>query len=433
MVTQQPASSGSESRLYRGWLLFVLLLVCLVNYADRSVISSVAEPLRREFGLSDLQLGLLQGLSFAVLYSLLGVPFARLAERRSRVRIIAAATFVWSAFTVICGSAANYLQMLLVRVGVGVGEAGFMAPASSLLGDHFPRGRRAFATSIMMLGVPLGALIGATAGGFIAQSMGWRWAFVLMGIPGVVVAALVLFTLREPPRGRHEPVTETEVPSLGAVARQCAADPVFRHVAMGGMLAGFGLHGLGQFLGVYLVRSYGLPLGMAGLLYGLISGGTIAAGLLVGGALADRLGQLDLRWYARIPAIGTALSAPLYLLAFSSTQLFNTILLLLAAGTCLLLHYGPGMAIVQNLATARSRASMIAIYQLVVNVVSMGAGAALIGFFSDRFAAQALTQAGVTAAQAQAIGLRHALMASTVFYVWSGLHYWLAARHQSRA
>lgn len=153
-MNSSPQPDPQESRGYRAWLLFVLMLVCLVNYADRSVVGSVAEPLRREFGLTDLQLGLLQGLSFALLYSLLGVPFARLAERRSRVRIIAAATLVWSALTVLCGAAVHYWQMLLVRVGVGVGEAGFMAPASSLLGDHFPRSRRAMATSIMMLGVP---------------------------------------------------------------------------------------------------------------------------------------------------------------------------------------------------------------------------------------------------------------------------------------
>ena len=368
-----------ESRAYRAWLLFVLMLVCLVNYADRSVVSSVAEPLRREFGLSDLQLGLLQGLSFALPYSVLGVPFARLAERRSRVRILAAATFAWSALTVLCGAAVHYWQMLLVRVGVGVGETGFMAPASSLLGDHFPRGRRALATSVMMLGVPFGALIGATVGGYIAQSVGWRWAFVALGAPGLLVAALVLFTLREPARGRHENQGDQDVPPLGAVARQCLGDPVFRHVALGGMLAGFGLHGLGQFLGVYLVRSYGLPYGMAGMLYGLIAALTITLGLLVGGALADRLARRNLRWYAR------------------------------------------------------TRASMIAIYQLVVNVVSMGLGTPLIGWFSDRFAAQALARGGIGLENAQALGLRQALMASTVFYAWAGLHYWLASRHQARA
>lgn len=427
-----PQPEAQESRGYRAWLLFVLMLVCLVNYADRSVIGSVAEPLRREFGLSDLQLGLLQGLSFALLYSLLGVPFARLAERRSRVRILAAATFAWSALTVACGAAANYWQMLLVRVGVGVGEAGFMAPASSLLGDHFPRSRRAFATSVMMLGVPFGALIGATVGGYIAQSIGWRWAFLALGAPGVLVAALVLFTLREPLRGRHEQQAQQDVPPLGDVARQCLGDPVFRHVAMGGMLAGFGLHGLGQFLGVYLVRSYGLPYGMAGMIYGLIAAFTITLGLLVGGSLADRFGRRDLRWYTRIPAMGTVLSAPLYLLAFSSQQLAVSVGFLLAAGSCLLLHFGPGVATVQNLATARTRASMIAIYQLVVNVVSMGLGTPLIGWLSDRFAAQALAQGGITLQQAQALGLRHALMASTVFYVWAGLHYWLASRHQAR-
>ncbi len=282
------AERGTQafSPLYRGWLLTMLLVVCAINYADRSVVGAVAEPLRRDLGLSNFQLGLLQGLSFALLYSVLGIPFARLAERKSRVRIIAAATALWSAMTVLCGAAANCLQLLLVRVGVGVGEAGFMAPASSLIGDHFPREKRAMATSIMMLGVPFGALIGAMSGGIIAENLGWRWAFVIMGAPGIVIALLFVLTLKEPPRGLSEAVKEQsdEVPPLRKVAGDAFRNPVFRHVMIGGTLAGFGLHGLGQFLGVYFARVHGLPLSEAGGLYGMVTFVSVGGGLLVGGA-----------------------------------------------------------------------------------------------------------------------------------------------------
>jgi len=440
------AGAGKEefSPLYRGWLLAVLLVVCGINYADRSVVGAVAEPLRRDLGLGDAQLGLLQGLGFALLYSVLGIPFARLAERRNRIRIIAAATALWSAMTVLCGAAASFAQLLLVRVGVGVGEAGFMAPASSLIGDHFPRGKRAMATSIMMLGVPTGALVGAVAGGIIAQSLGWRWAFVIMGAPGLLVALVVLLTLREPPRGRAEAVAEADadVPPLSQVARSVFADPVFRHVLAGGTLAGFGLHGLGQFLGVYFARVHQLPLAQAGSLFGMVTFVSVGGGLLVGGTLADRLGRRSLVWYALIPAIGQFLAAPLYLLALTRIDLSFNILMLGLAGICLLFHYGPGLAIVQNLASARSRASTIAIYSLVVNAVALALAPTLVGVLSDIFAAQEqLRHPGIACAAGDAsapclaiagTGLRHALLATVPLYVWAGAHYLLAARAMKR-
>jgi MFS family permease len=421
----QPAVQRSAAG-ERRWLLFVLLLVCLINYADRSVVGAVAEPLRRELGLTDLQLGLLSGLSFALLYSTLGIPFARLAERFNRVRIIAAATFVWSLMTVLCGTAMNYAQLLLMRVGVGVGEAGFMAPATSLLGDHFPKERRAFATSIMMLGVPFGALIGAMSGGIIAQSLGWRWAFIIMGIPGILIALLVWTTLREPVRGTQEADAGTNVPPLKEVARQCFANRTFVHVLMGGLLGGFGLHGLGGFLGVYFVRVHELPFGTAGMLYGLQTFASVGGGLLIGGFLANRLGQRSLRWNSLVPAIGMFLCVPIYIAAFSASELRIAVVLIVSAGVCLVMHYGPSLAIIQNLATPRTRASTVALYMLCVNAVSMGVGPPLIGFVSDLFASQLAPALGEQ--QALGTGLRYALMASTVFYAWGGVHYVLAQR-----
>jgi MFS family permease len=432
-VASLPASPAT-SAAYRGWLLFVLLLVCLVNYADRSVVAAVMEPMRKDLGLTDLQVGWLQGLSFALLYSVLGIPFGRLAERYSRVRIIAAATFVWSLFTALCGSAATYVQLLAVRVGVGVGEAGFMAPASSLLGDHFRPDQRSLASSIMMLGVPCGALIGAMSGGMIAQSLGWRWAFVIMGAPGLIVALLVLVTLREPTRGMSEKTQEQEVPELVTVAQRCFGSATFRHVLMGGILGGFGLHGLGQFLNAYFVRVFHLSYRDAGMIYGLQSFASIGAGLLLGGMLAGHLGRRNPRWYSLVPAIGMLLSVPIYLAAFRSTDLTSTVLLIVLAGTCLLLHYGPSLAIIQNLSTPRTRASTIAVYMLFVNLVAQGFGSPLIGGMSDFFAHRAAAGLGCApsgpCAAAQALGLRDALTVSTVLYAWGAVHYLLAQRRR---
>jgi MFS family permease len=434
-ATATPKASAG----YRGWLVFVLLLVCLINYADRSVVAAVAEPLRRDLGLTDTQLGWLQGLSFALLYSVLGIPFARLAERHSRVRIIAAATFVWSLMTVLCGTAASYVQLLGLRMGVGVGEAGFMAPASSLLGDHFRRDQRALASSLMMLGVPFGALIGAMSGGMIAQHYGWRWAFVIMGAPGLLIALLVLLTLREPARGSSDETQDRDVPSLGTVADRCFANPTFRHVLMGGILGGFGLHGLGQFLNVYFVRVYHLSYRDAGVIYGLQSFASISVGLLVGGFVATRLGRQNPRWYCLVPAIGLLLSVPIYLAAFQQTSLTASVVLIVLAGSSLLLHYGPSLALVQNLATPLTRASTVAVYMLFVNAVAQGLGPPLVGYLSDLFAGHAAGLTGAacppesSCALAQAQGVRYALMTSTVLYAWGGVHYLLAQRQRTAA
>jgi MFS family permease len=204
---------------------------------------------------------------------------------------------------------------------------------------------------------------------------------------------------------------------------------------MGGMLAGFGLHGLGQFLGVYLVRVHELPVSSAGAFYGMQTFASVGGGLLVGGFLANRLGKRDLRWYSLIPAIGCFLCVPIYIAAFRAEGLSAFLILIISAGISLVLHYGPGMAIVQNLATPRSRASTIALYQLFVNILSMGLGAPLIGFMSDVFAGQVAASLGpavcapdVACPIAQATGLRYAMMASTVFYAWAGVHYLLAQR-----
>ena len=412
---------------YRRWLLFVLFLVCFVNYADRSVVGAVLEPIRKEFHLSDSQLGLLQGLSFALFYALLGIPIARLAERYSRVRIIAVATLVWSAMTALCGTVSSYLMLLSMRVGVGVGEAGFMSPATSLLGDHYERQERSLATSFMMLGVPFGGLVGALLGGRIAQTLGWRWAFLVMGVPGLLIAVLIFLTLREPARGVAHERAEAEAPSLLDVLLQCGSQPVFRHVVMGGILGGFGLHGVGQFLGVYFSRVHGLSYGAAGALYGAQTFLSVAGGLLIGGSLTHRLGKRDARWYALIPAIGMFGAVPLYLAGFLAQGLTASATLIILAGVSLVMHYGPGLAIVQNLATPRTRASYVALYMLFINMVAMGLGPPLLGFLSDSFARHLGSGPG-----ASAEGLTLALMASTVLYAWGGFHYLLASRRLGR-
>ena len=435
------AKAASEGRGYRAWLLFVLFLVCLLNYADRTVVASIAGSLRAELHLNDLQLGLLQGMSFALLYCLLGIPFARLSERHSRVKILAGATAVWSLMTMVCGAVNSFPNLLLARLGVGVGEAGFMGPAASLIGDHFPRSRRTMANSFMMMGVPFGALIGASSGGLIAQTLGWRWAFVIMGAPGLLVALLVL-TLRDPERGAMDQEQDAETPSLRAVAANLFRSKTFLHVTAGGTLAGFGMQGLGAFLPLYYARVHGMAPAAAGLSTGVIAFLNVSGGLAFSGWLASWGARRDMRWLAWIPAVGSVASTGFYIAAFNATALVPSLALLAVAGIVLMSYFSPGLAMVQNLAGARSRASSIAIYSLIVNLVGLGVGPVLIGYASDRFAQAAYggplpesckaLAADLACRTALGTGLRHALMLMTCLFVWAGVHYYLAGRSQPK-
>ena len=444
--TDAPAAPAakSEDRGYKSWLLFVLFLVCLFNYADRSVVSSMAGPLRADLHLNDTQFGLLQGISFALLYCLLGIPFAWFAERHSRVKILGAATAFWSVATMLCGAAMSFPQLLLTRMGVGVGEAGFISPASSLIGDHFPRNKRAMATSFMSLGVPFGALIGAVAGGAIAQAYSWRLAFVVMGAPGLIVALLVWFTLRDPERGAadREQDRDAEAPPFRTVAAGLLRNKTFLHVVAGGALAGFGMQGFSSFFGLYYARMFNLAPAAVGLTFGLISFANVAGGLMLSTWLANWGAKRDLRWYAWISAIGTLLSSVLYIAAFSATGFPASVALLVIAGIVLMSYYGPAVAMAQNVATSRTRASTVAVYQLVVNLFGMGFGPLVIGLVSDKLAARAyggplpesckaLTM-DLACRTALSTGLRQAFMLTTVFFVWASLHYFLAGRSQPK-
>lgn len=441
MAPRPTTNPPAPGRGYRAWLLFVLFLVCLFNYADRSVVASIAGPLKADLKLTDSQLGLLQGMSFALLYCLLGIPFARLAERGSRVKILAGATAVWSLMTVVCGSVTSFAALLLARLGVGVGEAGFLGPSASLIGDHFPRGKRAMASSWMMMGVPFGAFIGAVAGGAIAQTWGWRWAFVAMGAPGVIVALLVL-TLRDPQRGTMDEEPDAEVPSLRAVAAGLFRNKTFVHVTAGGVLAGFGMQGFSAFLALYYARVHNMAPAAAGLSFGIVSFLNVAFGLMFSGWLASWGAKRDLRWYAWIPTAGTLIAAVVYIVAFNTTAMVPSLVLLVIAGAALMTYYGPAIAMVQNVAGSRSRASAMAIYQLIVNIIALGLGPIAIGFASDKFAAAAYggplperckaLVADAACRTALGTGLREAFMLITVLYVWASLHYFLAGRSQPK-
>lgn len=390
MSSEYRSAQPSGRRASRKLLIGVLFLASSLNFADRAVFSALAQTIKIDLRLSDLQLGLLQGLVFAVLYSIAGMPIGRLAERLPRARIIAAATVIWSAATAATGLAASFTQLAFSRLVVGLGEAGFTPSAASLVADVVPRARRASFMALVMLGSPVGALSGAMLAGIIAASWNWRYAFYAFAAPGFLVALLLVWLVAEPERGQYDdPIAQTEtVPSLGEFLRAVWNSRALTWVIAGGSLAGFGMTSISQFLAMFLARTFHLGVRDAAGLFGLITGISLSIGLIVGSFGTDRLARRDPRWPAWGAALGLSCAPPLYWLAFHANGLHLAIPLLLAAGAMLLVYYGPTTAMIQNLLPARMRASGVALYTLLFTLIGSGLGPVFVGAMSDHFAAQ---------------------------------------------
>jgi predicted MFS family arabinose efflux permease len=323
-ATPIDASSAPKpvySENYRRLVLFLLVTAYTLNFIDRTIIATLGQPIKDALKISDTQLGLLGGLYFALLYTFLGIPIARFAERFSRVNIITGAILIWSAFTALCGTAGSFVTLAAYRFGVGIGEAGLSPPAHSLISDYFEPKKRASALSIYSFGIPLGTMIGAIASSQIAKAFGWRAAFMVVGLPGVAVAIALKMLVKEPARGHSEAdgyVATKPAASLGAEFREMGAVfkllfgqwPIFNMV-MGITLVSFAGYGGGQFVQPYFLRNFhGLDIAAVGLIVGLAAGFSQGIGTLIGGPITDRMSKLSPRWYALVPAIGVALAYP---------------------------------------------------------------------------------------------------------------------------
>lgn len=445
-----PKDRAPQSRPYKGWALFLLFLTYTSSYVDRSIIGILQEPIKHELGLSDGQLGILGGLSFALFYTTLAIPIARLAERYSRKLIISASLVAWSLMTILCGVSQSYFQLLLCRIGVGVGEAGGNPASHSLITDIFSRRRYATALAIFSLGAPCGALIGAVLGGFISQGWGWRTAFLIVGPPGILLALLIMTTVREPARGQASgvvPADAPDVPPFRDVVKRLLGSAVFVHLAAGASLLVLGGYCIALFMAPFFLRQFQLPIADVGLISGLVNGVAAGVGVLVGGIVTDRLGKIDQRYYAWFPAVCVGLAGPLFAMAFLQSQWTMVLALLLPATALIYTYFGPVFAVLHGLVEPRMRATAAAILFMVINLVGMGLGPPLTGLASDLFAASAfsypdggfgaLCPGGVAPADAgpalqsacataSATGLRHALLACGLIFLWSALHFIIA-------
>jgi predicted MFS family arabinose efflux permease len=444
----KPGAAGERfGKGYRAWLLIVLFAINILNLADRQGIAATAPRFKVDLHLTDTQLGLIQGLGFALFYTLFSLPLAMMADRVNRTKIIAACVGVFAGFAFLCGRAQNFWQMMLFRVGVGSGDAGFGPPVQSLLGDHYPPSKRTSATTVIWLGAPIGAVTGAMLGGYFAQYIGWRQWFLALSIPAAVMALVALFTLREPVRGMSDPqgVVRGKPPSIPTVFKFLISKRSFVHVLIGAALAATAMNGIGQFLARFIVSNHHLGPAAAGGILGEISGVSMAAGLALGGFGMDWLARFDRRWYVWGPAIGLVLTTPLFILGFMQADVGKMILILIAGHVAMFVYYTPTLGLAANMVGANMRGTSAWLASLVLGLVGVGLGPTVVGMLSDFFAqkafavgdfkamcpgGQALDPAMANACSAaSAAGIKHAVMAVALVCIWAALHFVLASRN----
>jgi len=387
-------------------VLALLLLAYIFNFLDRQILGILAQPIKADLHLSDTEFGAVGGLAFALLYSALGIPLAYLADRTSRSGVIAGSLAVWSGFTALCGTATGYGQLFLFRLGVGIGEAGGVAPSYALIADYFPPERRARALAIFSLGIPIGLAAGTMAGAYIAAALDWRAAFLAMGVAGVLLAPILRLTVRD--RVRTAPRTRTQ--PLGRVFPMLARKPAFWLLAFASSASSVCGYGLALWTPSVLIRSFGLDLiSTANFLASLLLiGGCI--GVFAGGWFADRLGRMDRGWYAKLPAIAWLLTAPLFAVGLMMPSLWVAWPLLLLANGLNILWLGPVTTAVQHLVPQPMRATASASFLLINNLIGLGAGPLLIGRVSDALKSSYGAEA-----------LRYAAVGCTAFYLLAAL------------
>jgi MFS family permease len=437
LAAEAPGAARVLSAPHRRYAMCLLLAISIINYLDRFVINILAEPIKHDLKLADWQLGLMTGLAFGILYSLLSVPIARLAERSHRPLIIAVATGVWSAFTLLCGLVQSFLQLALVRVGVGIGEAGCTPPAMSLIVDYSPPEKRSSGLAFYGLGSPLGGLLGMAFGGLVADAYGWRAAFLIAGLPGLLFAVLAALSLPEPRRAliRRSTQIKASTVTLGQTLRSLASKRSYRFMAAAMILKMFVAWGITPFIASFYFRNHTQQLseaaktvgaaagfhlgsiGFLGVVLGLMNGIAGALGTWSGGGLADRFGQADARRWVYAPAIAETLTISVFIAAMFAGDLWLSLCLYALHAFISALWYGPAFAAALSVTPPRMRATSSALLLLVSNLAGLGLAPLAVGVLSDTFGASL----------GAANGLRYALTVLILISVFTSTLFWMAA------
>jgi predicted MFS family arabinose efflux permease len=418
-LASTPVSSfDSVSRSYRCYVLALLTVVFVINFIDRQVLSVLIEPIKRELHLTDTQLGLLSGLAFALFYVTFAVPIARLADRKSRRNLITICMIVWSSMTALAGAALNFGHLLVTRIGVAIGEAGCVAPSHSILSDYFRPETRPLALSIYSAGASVGIFLGLLGGGYLAEAVGWRQTLVVVGLPGIVVALVVLLTLREPVRGMSLPA-----PVAAPVRTHFWADldslikrRTLLLIALAGGFQSMVTYGVANWLPAFFMRAHGMSVSNVGASLAVINGLLAGLGAIIGGGLSSKLARVDRRWLLWVPAFATVFATPLYALAVLSPSVPVSLAFLAPAGFLSLVYVGPALAATHGIAGVSLRATGVALTLFVSNLLGIGGGALLVGVVSDAFAAAE-----------PAMSLRYGLMAVLIANIPAAVGYLMAA------
>jgi MFS family permease len=384
MQNKETINNVEVSTPYRNYVLAMLTMVYVFNFIDRQVLVILQESIKKELHLSDTQLGMLSGFTFAVFYVTLGIPIARLADKTSRRNTVAVSLGIWSIMTASSGLARNFLQLLAARVGVGVGEAGGSPPAHAMISDYFPPQKRSTALSVYSAGLYLGVLIGFLSGGYLNQHLGWRTAFFVVGMPGILFSLLFYATVKEPRRGATDMNSAATNPhTLGEVLKRLYASKTFVFLSLASALNVFCIYGLVNWAPSFLQRLHGMTAREAGAILGLIYGIGGGLGCFAGGLLTDYFGKKDKRWYIEIPAYAVMLTIPC---GAGAIFLHNSALSLAFWGLCAALqsvYVGPSVAVAHSLVPASMRAITSAVFFLVINLVGLGFGPLVVGIISD--------------------------------------------------
>jgi MFS family permease len=395
----EPAAPPAYSQAYTRYVLGLVLLVMIFNNLDRTILSILVEPIRKEFDLSDAKMGAAMGLAFTLVYSLLSLPIARWADFGVRRSIVALGLFIWSGFTAGTALVKSYFQLFAMRMGVGIGEAAGTPASISLLSDYVPPGQRGRGLSVISIGAVTGMGLGMVAGGWINQRWGWRTAFLAAGAPGILLALAMRLTVREPMRGANESTSHSsEIPSVWRSVRHLLGLRTFQSILLANAVALFASMGRNLWEPAFLMRSYHLESGMAGTWYFAIAPVPSILGIYLGGALADRLGQRDARWYLWVPALGQIVSVPLltaFLLlpaaqrvSLPGFEIPVAFLISIAGSVFGSFFTSPFIATVQSVSPLRMRALASAIMTTVSSFVGLAIGPLLVGIVSDRFKAR---------------------------------------------
>jgi MFS family permease len=399
--------------------LFLLTVVYAFNFIDRQILVILQEPIKQDMGLSDTQLGLLSGFSFALVYVLAGIPIAYLADRGNRRNIIAIALTVWSGMTAISGLAQNYTHLLLARIGVGLGEAGGSPPSHSMISDYYAPEHRGKAMSFYSTGIYIGILFGFALGGILADELGWRMAFFVVGIPGVLFAGVLMLLLKEPVRGSWDAGADKNAKaSFKETLTFLMTRKSFWYAALGTAMMSYKSYGNGNFMPSFLYRLHDMSLSEIGFTLALVSGVAGAVGTFMGGVLADKLGAKDKRWYLWTPMWGAIIALPLGIYVLLTLNTKSLIIALVLSTVTSTLYLGPCIAISHALVPPHMRAMTSAVLFFILNMIGLGLGPLLTGLLSDWFTAQH----GV-------VGLRYAMLSSYILGSSAIVFFFIAGRH----